>query len=121
MISSAAAKFAQQGMAVYGAAKAGMEQWVRTVRAERRARDAGPWVVAIRPGFVVTDSLRAQYVDGPGDLRAFPGGAAVARAIDEGRGQSPDECARSIWALLPPAPDGRTVLFLGEFIEGSQG
>jgi NAD(P)-dependent dehydrogenase (short-subunit alcohol dehydrogenase family) len=121
MISSASAKFAMQGMAVYGAAKAGMEQWVRAVRAERKTRGAGPWVVAIRPGFVVTDSMRAQYADGHGDVDAFPGGAAVAQAIAEGRGQSPDECAQSIWALVPPEPDGRTVLFLGEFIEGSQG
>jgi NAD(P)-dependent dehydrogenase (short-subunit alcohol dehydrogenase family) len=121
MISSASAKFAMQGMAVYGAAKAGMEQWVRAVRAERKTRAADPWVVAIRPGFVVTDAMRAQYADGLGDLHAFPGGAAVAQAIAEGRGQSPDECAHSIWALLPPEPDGRTVLFLGEFIEGSQG
>jgi benzil reductase ((S)-benzoin forming) len=121
MISSASAKFAMQGMAVYGAAKAGMEQWVRAVRAERKTRDAYPWVVAVRPGFIVTDSMRAQYSEGRGDLDAFPGGAAVAKAIADGRGQSPDECARSIWALLPPEPDGRTVLFLGEFIEGSQG
>jgi NAD(P)-dependent dehydrogenase (short-subunit alcohol dehydrogenase family) len=121
MISSASAKFAMQGMAVYGAEKAGMEQWVRAVRAERKARGTGPWVVAIRPGFVVTEAMRAQYADGQGDLAAFPGGAAVAQAIAEGRGQSPEECARSIWALLPPEPDGRTVLFLGEFIEGSQG
>ena len=121
MISSASAKFAMQGMAVYGAAKAGMEQWVRAVRAERKTRDADPWVVAIRPGFIVTDSMRAQYADGRGDLDSFPGGAAVAQAIAEGRGDSPEECARSIWALLPPEPDGRTVLFLGEFIEGSQG
>ena len=35
MVSSAAAKYAMEGMAVYGAAKAGMEQWVRGVRAER--------------------------------------------------------------------------------------
>jgi NAD(P)-dependent dehydrogenase (short-subunit alcohol dehydrogenase family) len=121
MISSASAKFAMQGMAVYGAAKAGMEQWVRAVRAERKTRGAGPWVVAIRPGFVVTESMREQYAVGQGDLDAFPGGRAVAQAIAEGRGQSPQECARSIWALLPPEPDGRTVLFLGEFIEGSQG
>jgi benzil reductase ((S)-benzoin forming) len=121
MISSASAKFAMQGMAVYGAAKAGMEQWVRAVRAERKTRDAGPWVVAVRPGFIVTDSVRAQYTEGKGDLDAFPGGAAVAEAIAEGRGDSPEECARSMWALLPPEPDGRTVLFLGEFIEGSQG
>ena len=42
MISSATAKFAMQGMSVYGAGKAGMEQWVRTVRRERAARGTHP-------------------------------------------------------------------------------
>jgi NAD(P)-dependent dehydrogenase (short-subunit alcohol dehydrogenase family) len=119
MISSAAAKFAMQGHAVYGAAKAGMEQWVRGVRAERKRRGEGPWVVAIRPGFVVTDEMRAHAASY--DDREFPGGAAVKAAIESGKGDSPEECARSIWGLLPPDPDGRTVLFLGEFVEGSQG
>jgi benzil reductase ((S)-benzoin forming) len=119
MISSASAKFAMQGQAVYGAAKAGMEQWVRAVRAERRTRGAGPWVVAIRPGFVVTDEMRAAA--GRYDEHAFPGAAAVKAAIDAGQGDDPRDTARNIWALLPPDPDGRTVLFLGTFVEGSQG
>jgi benzil reductase ((S)-benzoin forming) len=121
MVSSASAKFAMQGMAVYGAAKAGMEQWVRAVREERKTRGDGPWVVAVRPGFVVTDAMRARYAEGAEDLDAFPGGRAVAQAVAEGRGDSPDQAAQSIWGLLPPEPNGRTVLFLGEFIEGSQG
>jgi benzil reductase ((S)-benzoin forming) len=121
MISSASAKFAMQGRALYGAAKAGMEQWVRAVRAERKTRDADPWVVAIRPGFVVTDALRARFAAGWGNPDTNPGGAAVAQAIAEGRGQSAEECAGSIWALLPPEPDGPTVLSIGEWIEGSQG
>jgi benzil reductase ((S)-benzoin forming) len=116
MISSASAKFAVEGRALYGAAKAGMEQWVRAVRAERRTRGTDPWVVAIRPGFVVTDTLRERVAAGWGDSDAYPGWAAVAKAVAEGRGQSPEECARSIWALLPPDPEGRTVLFLGEYI-----
>jgi len=122
MISSASAKFAMQGAAVYGAAKAGMEQWVRAVRAERKRRGAGPWVVAIRPGFVVTDEMRTSYATMTEDrLEGNPGAAAVQEAIASGRGSSPDEVAQQIWSLLPPDPDGRTVLFLGEFIEGSQG
>jgi len=123
MISSASAKFAMQGMAVYGAAKAAMEQWVRAVRAERKRRGTGPWVVAIRPGFVVTDEMRATYAAPPdGQTRdEMPGAAAIREAIASGRGQTPDGVAQEIWSLLPPDPEGRTVLFLGEFIEGSQG
>ncbi len=117
MISSATAKFAMQGMSVYGAGKAGMEQWVRTVRSERKTRGTHPWVVAIRPGFVVTEQMRASYAGGRADPNAFPGGVAVANAIAEGRGDTPEEAARGIWDLLPPDPDGRTVLFLGELVE----
>jgi benzil reductase ((S)-benzoin forming) len=122
MISSASAKIALLGGAVYGAAKAGMEQWVRTVRAERKRRGTGPWVVAIRPGFVVTEQMRSAYADlDETQLHANPGAAAVQEAIASGRGDTPDSVAPKIWALLPPDPEGRTVLFIGEFIEGAQG
>jgi benzil reductase ((S)-benzoin forming) len=122
MMSSASAKFAMQGSAVYGAAKAGMEQWVRAVRAERKRRGAGPWVVAIRPGFVVTDEMRAAYaVVDEAHLARDPGAVAVQQAIASGRGETPDGVAGQIWALLPPDPGGRTVLFLGEYIEGAEG
>jgi len=122
MMSSASAKFALQGAAVYGAAKAGMEQWVRAVRAERKRRGTGPWVVAIRPGFVVTDEMRSSFATVDEErLLSDPGALAVQEAIAAGRGETPDEVAPKIWSLLPPEPDGRTVLFLGEFIEGAQG
>ena len=42
MISSATAKFAMQGLSVYGAGKAGMEQWVRTVHPDARHAAATP-------------------------------------------------------------------------------
>lgn len=115
MISSAAARHAMEGFAVYGAAKAGMEQWVRAVRAERRRRGRGPWVVAVRPGFVATEAVRAS-AEGGGD---FPGRAAVIEALESGRYLTPEESARQIWSLLPPDPDGRNVYFVGEFIEGA--
>jgi NAD(P)-dependent dehydrogenase (short-subunit alcohol dehydrogenase family) len=119
MISSAAARHAMEGMAVYGAAKAGMEQWVRGVRAERKRRGTGPWVIAIRPGFVATEQMlasRQQYATGGKD---FPGGAAVLAALDAGQYLTPDESARQIWELLPPDPEGRNVYFVGEFVEGA--
>ena len=62
-ISSASARIAYPGLAIYGASKAAMEQWVRAVRAEREDRGKGPWVSAIRPG-----------------LRRHPGGASRRRA-----------------------------------------
>ena len=59
-ISSASARIAYPGLAIYGAAKASMEQWVRAVRAERKDRGTGPWVTAIRPGFVDTPAARSR-------------------------------------------------------------
>jgi benzil reductase ((S)-benzoin forming) len=76
MISSAAARHAMEAFAVYGAAKAAIEQWVRAVRAERDRLGVGPWVVAVRPGFVATEAVRATQVraDRRGLSRARRGG-----------------------------------------------
>jgi benzil reductase ((S)-benzoin forming) len=57
MITSAAARVPWEGDAVYCAAKAAAEHWVRVVRRERKRRATGPWVVAIRPGFVDTPAV----------------------------------------------------------------
>ena len=48
-ISSASARIAYPGLAIYGASKAAMEQWVRAVRAEREDRGKGPWVTRDPP------------------------------------------------------------------------
>jgi NAD(P)-dependent dehydrogenase (short-subunit alcohol dehydrogenase family) len=119
MVSSAAAKHPMEGMAVYGAAKAGMEQWVRGVRAERLRRGTGPWVVAVRPGFVATEKMLEEHRAGGGNLQDFPGAAAVAAALDAGDYLTPDQSAEQMWAAMPPDPRGRTVLFFGEFLEGT--
>ena len=49
LLSSASARVPMEGLAVYCASKAAIEQWVRVVRRERQARGAGPWVV-VSPG-----------------------------------------------------------------------
>jgi len=119
MVSSAAAKFAMEGMAVYGAAKAGMEQWVRTVRAERRRRGTGPWVVAVRPGFVATETVIEGFARGGISPEDYPGATAASEALARGDYLTPEESANQIWAALPPDPEGRTVLFFGKFVEGA--
>ena len=96
-MSSGAAKLAYPALAVYGAGKAAMEQWVRAVRAERAVRGAGPWVVSVRPGFVDTPSARKD---------ALATGEGVLDA---------DTCAQEIWAALPPTGD-RSVLWFGEAV-----
>jgi benzil reductase ((S)-benzoin forming) len=119
MISSAAARHAMEGFAVYGAAKAGMEQWVRAVRAERNRLGVGPWVIAIRPGFVATDAVRATQTRYEETGEDYPGRAAVVAALQSGDYLTPEESARQIWDLLPPDPDGRNVLYIGQFVEGT--
>jgi NAD(P)-dependent dehydrogenase (short-subunit alcohol dehydrogenase family) len=118
MISSAAARHAMEGFAVYGAAKAGIEQWVRAVRAERKRLGVGPWVVAIRPGFVATDAVRATQERYEQTGEDYPGRAAVVAALEAGDYLTPEQSAAQIWALLPPDPEGRNVLHLGKFVEG---
>jgi benzil reductase ((S)-benzoin forming) len=115
MISSATARYAMEAHAVYGAGKAAMEQWVRAVRAERKRLGIGPWVIAIRPGVVITDTYRERVFAG----EDYPGRVAVQEAIAAGRCLTPDESARQIWALLPPDPDGRNVLYIGQMVEGA--
>jgi benzil reductase ((S)-benzoin forming) len=119
MISSATARYAMEALAVYGAAKAAMEQWVRAVRAERRRLATGPWVIAIRPGFVATDQVRATRARFEAGGDDYPGRAAVIAALAAGQFLTPDESASQIWALLPPKPDGRNVLYVGTMAEGA--
>jgi benzil reductase ((S)-benzoin forming) len=110
MLSSAAAGVPFEGTGVYCGAKAGIEQWVRVARRERQTRGVGPWVIAVRPGFVDTASTRACAEIDP---RNYPTATAVKNAFDTGKGAlDVDTCARDIWAALPPDPT-KSVLYFG--------
>jgi NADP-dependent 3-hydroxy acid dehydrogenase YdfG len=114
MISSAAARVPYAGHAGYGAGKAAMEQWVRTVRLEQAQRGAAStWVVAIRPGAVDTPSFRAEAEAHPS---VNPVATSVREALVAGTVDSPAVAAERIWAVLPPGPDTPTVVFLGDMI-----
>jgi NADP-dependent 3-hydroxy acid dehydrogenase YdfG len=115
MISSATARYAMEAHAVYGAGKAAMEQWVRAVRAERNRLGTGPWVIAIRPGAVVTETYWEKQAEG----EDYPGRKAVEEAVEAGQCLTPVESARQIWELLPPDPDGRNVLYIGQMVAGA--
>jgi NAD(P)-dependent dehydrogenase (short-subunit alcohol dehydrogenase family) len=115
-ISSGAARLAYPGLGVYGAGKAAMEQWVRTARAEFAHRGRGPWIVAVRPGFVDTPSARKDAAQPPSE---FPAAPALAESLATGKGVlDADDVARAIWDALPPTGD-RTVLFFGEAVGAS--
>ncbi len=98
LMTSGAAKAPLLGYSSYGASKAAIEHWARIVQAEMTHRGWGPWVLALRPGLVKTDTARAAS-DLPPEL--FPLGAAMRRDFDS-RGEDVDVVARKIWASLPP-------------------
>ena len=109
LMSSAAARIPFEGHSVYGAAKAGVEHWVRVVRRERLRRQTGPWVVAVRPGFVDTPGTRRGAELDPA---GYPTATALRDGLANGEALDPDHAARDIWAALPPSP-GTSVLFFG--------
>jgi benzil reductase ((S)-benzoin forming) len=110
-ISSASARIAYPGLSIYGAAKAAMEQWVRGVRSERDYRGKGPWVVAIRPGFVDTPAARRE-AELPPDTH--PGVPGIAEAVRTGHMLAAEESARLIWGALPDDAKAKPVLLFGE-------
>ena len=110
-MSSASARIAYPGLSIYGAAKAAMEQWVRGVRKEREHRGKGPWVVAIRPGFVDTTAARRE-AELPPDTH--PGVPGIAEAVRTGNMLAADESARLIWGALPDDAKAKPVLLFGE-------
>jgi benzil reductase ((S)-benzoin forming) len=108
LMSSAAARMPFEGRSVYCAAKAGVEQWVRVVRRERARRGAGPWVVAVRPGFVDSPSVRLEATLDPS---VYPIAPSLRQGLDDGEALHPDDAARAIWAALPPPADTSVLLF----------
>jgi benzil reductase ((S)-benzoin forming) len=112
-MSSGAAKLTYPGTTIYSAGKAAMEQWVRVVRAERRHRGQGPWVIAVRPGFVDTPS---SHRDATQSVESYPLVPSVVEALARGEAQNPDIVAAQIWASLPPSDEGRSVLWFGEAV-----
>ena len=110
-MSSATARIVYPGYAIYGASKAAIEQWVRAVRAEREDRGKGPWVSAIRPGFVDTPSARRE-AELPPDTH--PGVPGIAEAVRTGNMLAADESAALIWNAIPEDTKAKAVLLFGE-------
>jgi benzil reductase ((S)-benzoin forming) len=114
MMSSAGARVALEGDAVYCAAKAAVEQWAKVVRKERIRRGVGPWIIAVRPGLVDTPAARQGAEMG---IDQYPPGPATRRALEAGEAFTSDEAARNIWDALPPTGN-ESVLLFGEVPEG---
>lgn len=101
LMTSGAAKSTLLGYSSYGASKAAIEHWARIVQAEMTHRGWGPWVLALRPGLVRTETARAASDLSP---ERFPLGAAMRKDLDR-RGEDADAVAQRIWSLLPPPKD----------------
>jgi benzil reductase ((S)-benzoin forming) len=119
MLSSAAAGIAFEGSAAYNAAKAAIEQWVRTVRRERALRDHRPWICAVRPGFVDTPGGRAGAANA--DANRYPVSLLVKAAFESGEGfDDIDTAARAIWGALPEGGPAKSVLLFGAPPKGAE-
>ena len=96
LLSSGAARRAYPGVAAYGAAKAAVDQWVRTVGNEQTRRGEAQ-VISVNPGRVATamhEQLRATQHDQLPDRREF------IRLHEEGLLRNPRDVARKLWSLL---------------------
>lgn len=96
-IGSGAATSVYAGWSGYGAGKAAVEQWTRTVGAEQARRGDRCRVLCVAPGIVATpmqQEIRATPVERFPEVERF---AALHR---EGALRDPREVARELWALL---------------------
>ena len=101
MITSGAASSVYPGWSSYGAGKAALDQWVRNVGSEQRAR-GGVRVSAIAPGVVAT-SMQSQIREM--SERDFPNVERFQELHDEGRLADPDDAARKIWDTIEDGVD----------------
>jgi benzil reductase ((S)-benzoin forming) len=108
LLSSDSAAMALPGLATYCAAKVAIEHWAEVVRRERAIAGTGPWVVAVRPGAVITPPVEAIAAL---DETVYPGAARVRESLKTR--VDIDIAAKRIWAALPPPP-GVSVLSFGQ-------
>ena len=109
MVSSGAARNPYEGLSSYCAAKAALDQWVRTVGLEQQRRTSGCRVVAFAPGPVDTamqDEIRHS------DDSAFPQVERFRALKANGDLGTPKEAAMAIWSLLDRPLENGAVLHI---------
>ena len=97
LLSSGAARNVYEGWSAYGAGKAAIDQWVRTVGAEQTRRGGRVHVLAVAPGIVATpmqELIRATPV------ACFPEVARFVELYEKQELRDPKAVAAEIWALL---------------------
>lgn len=106
MLSSGAARTAYAGWSSYGAAKAAVDQWVRTVGTEQAER-GGVRVLSVAPG-VVESGMQALIRST--SEHDFPRVERFRRLHAEGELRDATEVAEQLWALLDDdVPTGSVV------------
>lgn len=96
LLSSGAARTVYPGWSSYGAAKAAIDQWVRTVGAEQ-ARRGAVQVLAVAPGTVDTPMQATLRATSEHD---FPQRQKFVDLHRSGRLTAPEVAARGIWELV---------------------
>lgn len=96
-ISSGMSQRAMAGAALYGAGKAGMDQFSRCVALDEARRSPGARIVSLAPGVIDTDMQRELR---NGDDALFPDKARYIQLQATGALTSPSEAARQVLAYL---------------------
>lgn len=106
MITSGAARSAYPGWSSYGAGKASLDQWVRTVGAEQKVR-GGVRVSAIGPGVLATpmqDEIRET------SAHDFPNVERFRSLHEEDSLVEPTEAATRIWQVIEAGVESGSVI-----------
>jgi benzil reductase ((S)-benzoin forming) len=106
MITSGAARSAYPGWSSYGAGKAALDQWVRTVGAEQRERGSVR-VSSIAPGVLATP-MQARIRET--EERDFPEVARFHALHEDGALVDPDDAARRIWQVIERGIESGSVI-----------
>lgn len=110
MITSGAASKAYAGWSSYGAGKAALDQWVRTVGIEQAAR-GDVTVSSIAPGVLAT-SMQAEIRET--SERDFPTVESFRGLLENDELVEPEDAARRIWRLIERGVDTGSVLDIRE-------
>lgn len=109
MITSGAAHSVYEGWSSYGAGKAAVDQWVRTVGAEQERRGGRCRVISVAPGVVATPMQEEIRATSPAD---FPQHDRFVALHEQGELRRPDEVAQEIWSILERGFDNGSVIDL---------
>ncbi|TDD59652.1 SDR family oxidoreductase [Kribbella antibiotica] len=97
MVSSGAAQRPHEGESSYGAGKAAIDQWVRTVGLEQERRVPGCRVLSVSPGAV--DTAMQAELRASSDVQV-PEVSRFRQLEADGQLAKPEDVARTIWSLL---------------------